>query len=505
MSENMDSQAATDSPGGAEPPASTAPEDQRFWLMQPGPPPGAPPYWSRQPRAPRVPPPWAAVYSDPAPAMRRTAGILVLATGIASSWLLDAGYGFNIPALACLLAGVALVAGRTIGRRPGWWSGLWGISAVGLLCLAAWRAEPGPYWLAVFCALTLGALAVHGGRSWAAVMLALICLTMRLDGVAKWTWNAVCSLNSLGRSRARNGIYAAGATVLLLVVFGALFAGADPVFARLWDAIGSVFSAWSPLPILLFLVGVAGALVVGHGAAAPIRWDRLPARTTKAFNRNLWLAPLAAMAALFGVFDSIQVSVLFGDYRAVLKSTGMSYADYARQGFWQLITATVLTLVVIGLAIRWSPRGGQHEGIVASTTLCTLCVLALIIVGSALRRMGLDIDAYGLTLPRVAVVAIEIWLGLLFLVLIAARCRPAVAWLPRGVALSAVIVTAAYVGIAPAHLVAQVDVDRYFNGQYVNPTSLQNLPADAQPELDRLPAEVRACVANPQMFPSGTC
>lgn len=501
MTENIDGAAAAGAAQGAALPGFTVPQDQRPRAMPPTP----LQQWPAPPRAPRVPPPWAPVYSDPAPAMPRMAGLFVLVTGIASSWLLGAGYGFNIAGLACLLAGTALVGGHTIGRRPGWWSGLWGLSALGLLCLAAWREEPGPYWLAVFCALTLGALAVHGGRSWAAVMLALVSLTMCLDGVAKWTWNAVCSLNRLGRSRARNGIYAVGVTLALLIVFGALFAAADPVFARFWDAVGSVFSGWSPLPVLWFLVGVGGALVVGYGAAAPVRWDRLPARASKALNRNLWLAPLAAMAALFGVFDGIQVSVLFGGYRAVLKSTGMSYADYARQGFWQLIVATVLTLVVIGLAIRWSPRGGRRDGMVASATLCTLCVLALVIVGSALRRMALDIDAYGLTLPRVAVVAIEIWLGLVFLVLIGARCRPAVAWLPRGVALSAVIVSAAYVGIGPSHLVAQVDVNRYLSGQYVDLTYLGNLPADAQPELDRLPAKVKACVLDPQMFPTGTC
>ncbi|HEY3871572.1 MAG TPA: DUF4173 domain-containing protein [Actinocrinis sp.] len=437
--------------------------------------------------------------------MPRVAAFLVLATGIAASWLLGAGYGFNIPGLVCLLAATAVVTGRTTGRRPGWWSGLWGVSALGLLCLAAWRAEPGPYWLAVFCALALGALAVHGGRTWAAVVLAPVSFTMRLEKVAAWTRNAISSLKVLGRSRARNGIYAAGAALALLVVFGALFAGADPVFARFWDAVGSVFSGWSPLPVLWFLVGGAGALIVGYGAAAPVRWDRLPARTSKALDRNLWLAPLAVMAALFAVFDGIQVSVLFGGYRAVLKSTGMSYADYARQGFWQLIAATVLTLVVIGLAIRWSPRSGRRDGLVASITLCTLCVLALVIVGSALRRMELDIDAYGLTLPRVAVVAIEIWLGLLFLVLVAARCRPAVAWLPRGVALSAVIVLAAYVGIGPSHLVAQVDVNRYLNGQYIDLTYLGDLPSDAQPELDRLPPMVQACIADPQIYPAGTC
>lgn len=494
-------------PGAAQdapPPGFVTPAHQQAHAWPPLPP--LPPrnYWPAPPNAVKIPPPWAPAYSDPAPAMSRSAGLLVLATGIASSWLLSAGYGFNIAVLAGLLAATALASGRTIGRRPGWWSVVWGVSTLGLLCLAAWRGEPGPYWLAVLCALTVGALAVHGGRSWAAVLRAPVSLAMRLDAAARWTWIALCRLNTLGRSRARNGIIAAGVALALLVVFGALFAAADPVFARFWDGVGSLFSGWSPLPVLWFLVGVGGALVVGHGAAAPIRWDRLPARAVKPLSRNLWLAPLAAVAALFAAFDGIQVSVLFGGYRAVLASTGMSYADYARQGFWQLIVATVLTLVVIALAIRWSPRGGRRDSVIASVMLCTLCVLALVVVGSALRRMTLDIDAYGLTLPRVGVVAVEIWLGLLFILLAAARCRPAVVWLPRGIALSAVLVAAVYVGIGPSRLVAQVDVNRYLNGQYVNLTYLGKLPADARSELDRLPASVRACVLDPHR-PADTC
>lgn len=502
MPENTVGGAGAGSAQDAPPPGFAMPVNQQAWSLPQGPP------WINRPMAPQVPrtpPPWAAAYSEPAPAMSRAAGLLVLATAIASSWLLDAGYGFNIAVLVGLLAATALVSGRTIGRRPGRWSAGWGVSTLGLLCLAAWRGEPGPYWLAVLCALTVGALAVHGGRSWAAVLCAPVSLVMRLDAAAGWTWKALCSLNSLGRSRARNAIIAAGVTLVLLIVFGALFAAADPVFARFWNAIGSLFSGWSPLPILWFLVGLAGAITVGHGAAAPMRWDRLPARPAKPLNRNLWLAPLAAVAVLFAVFDGIEVSVLFGGYRAVLKSTGMSYADYARQGFWQLIAATVLTLVIISLAIRWSPRGGKRDGVIASVTLCTLCVLALVIVGSALRRMTLDIDAYGLTLPRVGVVAIEIWLGLLFIVLAVARCRPSVAWLPRGVALSAVLVAAVYVGIGPSRLVAEVDVNRYLNGQHVNLNYLHNLAPDARPELDRLPAQARACVLDPLQTLAGAC
>jgi len=312
----------------------------------------------------------------------------------------------------------------------------------------------------------------------------------------EWAWAGLRKFASYRRSGARNGAYAALAALILVGVFGALFAAADPVFATYWDSLGSVLPSWSPLPFAWFLAGAAGALLVGHGAVAPLCWDRITVPPAKPLGRNVWLTPLAALALLFALFDAIQVSVLFGDLRSVLKSTGMSYADYARQGFWQLIGATALTIVVLAVAIRWSPRGGPRDALVASIALCTLSALALVVVGSALRRMQLDIDAYGLTLPRVSVVAIEIWLGLLFIILMAARCRPATTWLPRAVALSVVMVLGTTVGIGPAHLVAQVDVNRYLNGQYVDLTYLRGLPPDARAEIARLPVSAQYCLSN---------
>lgn len=445
------------------------------------------------------------VQSDPAPPIRLAAGLCVLATAAASAWLLGDGFGFGIPILAALLAVTAVAAGRSGGRTFGRWNAAWGCAAIGVLCLAAWRGEPGPYLFAVFCAIVLGALAVHGGRSWLAVLLGWVGFPLDCSDALAWGWRGARELAARTRSgNTRNLSYGIAAALGLVVVFGALFAAADPVFARLWDSVGSVFDGWSPLPVLWFLIGAAGALTVAYSAVSPIHFDRFPIRPANPLSRVVWLMPLAALALLFAVFDVIQVSVLFGGYRAVLRSSDMTYAQYARQGFWQLISATVLTLIVISAAIRWSPRGGARDAKTTSVTLCTLCVLTLIVVGSALRRMQMDIDGYGLTLPRVAVVAIEIWLGLLFLVLLAARCRPATTWLPRGTAISAVLVVAAFTAIGPAHLVAQVDVDRYFSHQYVDLSYLNNLPADARPEIARLPQSVQNCLPDPQDH-GGSC
>ena len=61
-----------------------------------------------------------------------------------------------------------------------------------------------------------------------------------------------------------------------------------------------------------------------------------------------WAIPLALLDLLFLAFVAVQLTVLFGGHDHVLETSGLTYAEYAREGFWQLIAAAALTLVVVG-------------------------------------------------------------------------------------------------------------------------------------------------------------
>ena len=45
----------------------------------------------------------------------------------------------------------------------------------------------------------------------------------------------------------------------------------------------------------------------------------------------------------------------------MLDTDGLTYAEYARGGFWQLLVVTGLTLVVLAGAARWAPRETAHR------------------------------------------------------------------------------------------------------------------------------------------------
>ena len=203
--------------------------------------------------------------------------------------------------------------------------------------------------------------------------------------------------------------------------------------------------------------------------------------------------PVAALDLLFAAFVLVQLTVLFGGARHVLGDDGPDYADYARSGFWQLLTVTVLTLPVLAAAARWAPRTHRTDRLLIRVLLGALAALTLVIVASALYRMHLYEQAYGFTRLRILVSACELWLGLVFAMVLVAGIRLRAGWLAQAVAASA---AASLLGLAllnPDQFIADRNIDRYHRINRIDVYYLSRLSADAAPALDRLPAPLRAC------------
>ncbi|MFI1397187.1 DUF4153 domain-containing protein [Streptomyces sp. NPDC020681] len=416
-----------------------------------------------------------------------------LATALLSALLLGDGLGVNLLIVAVPAVLGAYFAAREAGRRLRPWTLVWAVGGLALLVVPALRDAGWPTFLAVVGALAAGSLALHGGRTWPGVLLGSLGL---LDSVASgvtWGWRGL--RERAGGSQGRWGpvVRTTAVAAVLLVVFGALFAGADAAFADLLGGlIPDVSVADGPLRTFLFVLGLVGALAAARTAAAPVRWDRITVRPGRARSRWEWALPLAVLDLLFAAFIAVQLAVLFGGYDKVLDETGLTYAEYARQGFWQLLWATLLTLLVIALALRWAPRGAAGDRTLVRAVLGTLCLLTLVVVVSALRRLDLYVDAYGLTRLRISVAAMEIWLGLVIVLIMAAGVF-GVKWLPRAVAASGAAAVLAFGLLSPDGMVADRNVERYQKTGKIDIDYFQELSADAVPALDRLPEPLRSC------------
>jgi hypothetical protein len=208
-----------------------------------------------------------------------------------------------------------------------------------------------------------------------------------------------------------------------------------------------------------------------------------------------WAVPVGLVVALFAVFVGVQFAALFGTEQYVQDTTGLTFAEYARSGFWQLLAVSALALGVILAGIRWAPAASAADRSVKRLLLGAMAVLCLVIVASALRRMWLYQEAYGFTVLRLLVGACELWLGLAFLLALVAvlRLRPTGTVRPMvATAVGALLLLAV---LDPERLVAEQNVARYAATGDLDGEYLSRLSADAVPALLGLPESAeRTCI-----------
>jgi hypothetical protein len=194
----------------------------------------------------------------------------------------------------------------------------------------------------------------------------------------------------------------------------------------------------------------------------------------------------------------VQVAVLFGGHEHVLRTAGLTYAEYARQGFWQLLAASGLTLTVVGGAVVFAAAPRRADQLLLRVLLGILCALTIVVLVSALRRLWLYEEAYGLTRLRLLAEAIAVWLGAFFALLLAAGL---VARLRRRLVPVALAGTAVallvFSLLNPDGLVAERNVERWRDTGRIDLGYLRTLSADAAPGLASLPLSLRGSALGP--------
>jgi len=210
-------------------------------------------------------------------------------------------------------------------------------------------------------------------------------------------------------------------------------------------------------------------------------------------SRYEWLAPVALVDLVFLVFLVAQATVFFGGHDYLRRTTGLTYAEYVHQGFGQLIVATALTLLVVWAASHKASVETLADRLWLRGALGLLCVLALVVVASALYRMHLYQEAYGFSQLRLLVDVFEIWLGLVVVGVIVAGIGLKGSWLPRMALLSSAVMLLGLAAINPDAWIARHNLERYEQTSKIDWDYFRDLSADAVPTLAASPADVRAC------------
>lgn len=123
--------------------------------------------------------------------------------------------------------------------------------------------------------------------------------------------------------------------------------------------------------------------------------------------RTEWTIVLGSLNLLLAGFAAARVVAMTQGGKRVLATAGLTYAEYARSGFFQLLAAAVLALGAL-LAIRAMAERDRRFTLLASTAV----VLLLVVVAQAIQRLALYERAFGLTMPRVWATTVCVWLAL---------------------------------------------------------------------------------------------
>ena len=270
----------------------------------------------------------------------------------------------------------------------------------------------------------------------------------------------------------------------VLLVFGGLFAAADTVFAHL---LSSSVPSLGSLPAHAAVVAGIAWLSAGllRDLAARRDDDRvLPAdrllgrvRAPRIGATEIGVV-LAALDLLFLAFVLVQARYLFGGSALVEARAHLTYAQYARHGFFELVVVSVLVLPVL-LAANVLVRSRAVRLLSA-----LLVLLELVVALSALQRLRVYEREYGLTELRIYAIGVVAWLVVVFVWSCATVLRGELRRFAIGVVLSGFAATAVLNVISPDALIARTNLTR----PGVDVAYLARLSDDAVPTLvDRLP------------------
>jgi Domain of unknown function (DUF4173) len=389
----------------------------------------------------------------------------------------------------------------------------WFPLALGVAAMMAWRDSPALKALditALGIILGLVMLRARGGE------LRMAGLAHHAVGVAASAADAAVGAATVlfrdvrwaelrGEGTARHGvsIVRGGALALpLLLVFGSLLAAADARFERLVSGLFAFDAAALFLHVLVSLTiawicgGILRTMTVGGDAPGP-RIERPAALSLGIVEVGI---VLGLLDLLFAAFVAVQLPYFFGAAHVLTQPGTATFSEYARRGFFELVTVAGLVLPLL-LAMDWLVvRKKEMDDRVFRGLAGAQVALLFVIMASGLHRMRLYQGAYGMTELRLYTTAFMLWLGVVFAwfawtVLRGQRER--FAWGALTTALEAIVIL--HVVNPDAAIVranaARADAPTRFDAAYA-----ATLSADAVPPLlaamPRLPAELSCGAAN---------
>ena len=192
-------------------------------------------------------------------------------------------------------------------------------------------------------------------------------------------------------------------TVPLVIIIIAILASADSVFSNMITSIiNSFFNLFNNVDLMGIFIRVILIVCVFIYLSSFFyiitRYDEYfiddeVKEENKSVDSTTFKMVLTSLNVIYLVFCIIQINSLF------MQKTNINYAEYARQGFFQLMFVSVINLIVILVTKKYATKNNKYLNF-----MCIIMVIfTFIIIISSAVRMHFYEQAYGYTFLRLLV------------------------------------------------------------------------------------------------------
>lgn len=205
-------------------------------------------------------------------------------------------------------------------------------------------------------------------------------------------------------------------SIPVLIIVVPLLISSDDAFSGMMS---SIFSN-SGNTFLTVLKAIFGAIismfVISYGFS--LKFGRISKTKESKFTgiENVYIISfLSAIAVCYLLYLFSQLAYFFSAFSGFLPNDDITYSQYARKGFFEMCIIAVINLLLVffGMLLAKKQNGKVCVGIKITATF--ISVFTLIIISTAISKMVLYINEYGMTVLRIGTSAFMIFLAVVFI------------------------------------------------------------------------------------------
>ena len=261
----------------------------------------------------------------------------------------------------------------------------------------------------------------------------------------------------------------------LLVIILNLLSSADPVFAKvIKDIFGKLFYSWDVVKIVIF---AAVIFFFVYGFIVKTGRRNLGANAPKEgiYEPVIGITITVVLTAFYLIFAVVQIIYLF------MNSAGlpddMTYAEYARRGFFQLLFVAVVNVCIVLIF-----NAIFRKSVVLKTVLVVMCICTYIMIASSAVRLSMYIKEYALTYLRINTIWALIVTSIVMLGVIISlfwRNMP----LFRYIFLTVMVMFTLYAFVRPGAVISKYNISQAHSGKEVDLEYVMDIGSDGVPYL----------------------